>query len=703
MKSKTSFAIVVDQETYQQVKKEIDAYRTAVEQSGLGTYIVAGNFANPGELRKLLKELYARPQQLEGAVLVGDIPIAMVRDAQYLTSTFKMNQKINWQRSSVPSDRFYDDFGLEFDFIKQDTARKDYFYYSISPDGAQQIHMNIYTARIKPPVIAGKTKYQLIGEYLVKAVNEKKQQNKIDDVFISTAHGYNSESINSQTGELLAFRSQFPDLFTPNHQVKVFSFQNDPALKFSLLSALKQPQTDIAIMHGHGDTDVQLINGYPYVSAPAPSIENITRYLRSKIQAAKEDGRDVQKAKQGFVEWLGVPMAWMDNALDPEVIKQDSLFIRNQDIHIDDILNTKPNARFVMLDNCLTGSFHLDEYIAGYYPFSGGRNIVAVANSIGVLQDLWPDQLMGIMQHGARMGNWFKHVAYLETHMMGDPTFAFARNSNSPDVNAAITVKQPVSYWKALLQKPDADLRALALIYLGAQMDARAYSELLKNAYFTSPYETTRMQAFSQLEKLDNADFLAVLKAATTDPYEFIRRRALYEITEDGGDQFVAPVVNMIVNDYHSERIAFKLRGVLTFINADLALQEINKQINDSTMVHFAATRAELEKSIRANEKKVKEMIDTILDNSKTDKVRLFEITTMRAYRYHQTVPALVTVVKDAKSSEALRLAALEALSWFPRSWRKAEIVTLCKEIGADNNYSVELKKQARKNLRLFM
>ncbi|WP_295119710.1 hypothetical protein [uncultured Chitinophaga sp.] len=702
VKSKTSFAIVVDEETYRQAKQEIDAYRMSVEQSGLGTYIVSGNWASPAELRKLLKELYSRSQPIEGAVLVGDIPIAMVRDAQYLTSTFKMNQKINWQRSSVPSDRFYDDFHLEFDFIKQDSARKDYFYYSISPDGAQQIRMNIYTARIKPPVVASKTKYELIREYLVKVVKEKKEKNRIDDVFISTAHGYNSESFNSQSGELLAFRNQFPDLFLPGRQVKIFSFQNDPFLKFSLLSALKQPQTDIAIMHGHGDTDIQLINGYPYVSAVAPSIENVTRYLRSKIQAAKEDGKDIQAAKESYVKWLGVPMAWMDNALDREQIIKDSIFNRNLDIHIDDIQATKPNARFVMMDNCLTGSFHLDEYIAGYYPFSGGRNIVAIANSIGVLQDLWPDQLLGILQHGARVGNWFKHVAYLETHIMGDPTFAF-QGGNGPDVNAAITVKQSVAYWKNMLNRPDADLRALALIYLGEQLKVAAYSAILKNAYFTSPYETTRMQAFVLLERLDNEDYRSVVKAATADPYEFIRRRALYEIVENGSTEFVAPTISMIVNDYHSERIAFKIRGALTFLDANESLKEIHKQVNDSTMVHFETTRTDLEKSIRASEKKVNAMIDTILDKSRSDRSRLFEITTMRAYRYHQTIPALVTVVKDDKNTAAVRIAALEALSWFPKSWRKQEIIALCREIDNSNAYSTELKKQAHKNLRIFM
>lgn len=702
LKSATAFAIVVDDITYQKAKAEIDNYRTAIEKSGLGTYIISHQWKNPDEIRTILKGLYKDAQKLEGTVLIGDIPIPMIRDAQYLTSTFKMNQKINWQRSSVPSDRFYDDFHLSFDFLKQDTAKKDYFYYSISPAGSQQIKMSIYSARIKPPVFEGRNKYDLIKAYLTKVVAEKGKQNKVNDVFISTAHGYNSESLNAWAGEQLAFKNQFPGLFRPGNQLKFFNFSNSTFLKFNLLSALKNKDLDMAIMHGHGSPDLQLINGYPAVSNPQGSIENITRYLRAKVRSAKEDGRDVQKVKEGFVKSLGVSMAWMDNALDEKVTIADSLFNENLDIHIKDIINTKPNARFVMLDNCLTGSFHLDEYLAGYYPFSEGKNVVAIANSIGVLQDLWPNQLLGIMQHGSRVGNWFKHVAYLETHIMGDPTFSFS-NNGSFDVNKAITGNNNVAYWKGVLAKPDADLQALALIYLADLLKPSEFSALLKQTYFNSYYETTRTQAFVLLEKLNNADYHQVLKAAVSDPYEFIRRRAVYEISENGSDEFVPAMVSMIVNDFQSERVASKIRGMLPFMNAAACLKEIDKQITSENLVHFDDTRETLVKSIQYSDQKVAKMIDTALDKTKSDKIRLGDISTMRAYRYHQTIPALVSIVKDKRNSDYVRLYTLEVLSWFPRSYRKSEIVALCKEIVASDAYNSDLKKQAQKNITLFL
>lgn len=689
--SKTSFAIVVDDSTYLQAAEEINAYKSAIEGSGLGTYIVHHHWKKPEEIRKVLKDLYARPQRLEGAVLIGDIPVPMIRDAQYLTSTFKMNQKINWQRSSVPSDRFYDDFHLEFDFIKQDSLQKNYFYYSINPDAAQQIHLSIYSARIKPPVVPGKDKYTLIREYLRKVVAGKKEQNGLDNMFVSTAHGYNSESVNAFAGEQLALRNQFPAMFLPGNTIRFFHFTNDRALKFHLLKALQLPETDLAVMHGHGDSDIQLINGYPYVSSPTESKDNILRYLRSKIRAAQESGKDIAAAKANYEKYLDVPVSWMDNALDPAVMKDDSIFNHNLDIHIEDIIAARPNTRVVLLDNCLTGSFHLDKYLAGYYPFSEGGNIVSVANSVGVLQDLWATELLGLLQHGVRVGNWFRHMAYLETHIMGDPTFCF-NSSSRLDLNAAITGRHDAAFWRSLLKTPDADVQALALVQLADKMDKAAYSTLLKDTYFSSGYESTRLEAFLQLEKLNSSDFITVLKAATTDPYEFIRRRSLYAAAEIGSDELAPAIANMIAYDMHSERIAFKAQTAMTFINEGPMLKALKEQNVDKKFI-AAVTR---------NGQKMKALADTILDASKPDKERIAEITMMRAYRYHQTVPALITVAKDAGSSEPVRLAALEALSWFPRSWRRDDIIALCREAVNGNGYTAALKAQARKNLNIF-
>jgi|ADGO01.1.fsa_nt_gi hypothetical protein len=181
IKSATSFAIVIDANSYAQLKQEVTAYKKAVEQQGLGTYIVSHHWSKPEEIRAVLQQLYHQSPKLEGAVLVGDIPVPMIRDAQHLTSTFKMDQRRNWKASSVPSDRYYDDFDLQFNFLKQDSTQPNLFYYALSPTSPQRIDMDIYTARIKPPVQEGENAVEKLRSYLQKVVNEKKESNPLND------------------------------------------------------------------------------------------------------------------------------------------------------------------------------------------------------------------------------------------------------------------------------------------------------------------------------------------------------------------------------------------------------------------------------------------------------------------------------------------------------------------------------------------
>src|SRR5690606_25618835 len=123
VKTPTTFAIVVDRETYSSVEKEIKAYRDRIEEEGVGTYIIVDHWTNPEQIRAQLLKLYKQSNPLEGTVLIGNIPVVMVRDAQHLTSAFKMSQRLAWNRSSVPSDRFYDDFDMQFQFLNQDTVK----------------------------------------------------------------------------------------------------------------------------------------------------------------------------------------------------------------------------------------------------------------------------------------------------------------------------------------------------------------------------------------------------------------------------------------------------------------------------------------------------------------------------------------------------------------------------------------------------
>jgi DNA-binding ferritin-like protein (Dps family) len=704
--SGSAFAIVTDQKTYDHDRKALTAYKNAVEKDGLATYILAANWSGPEEIRKELIKLYHKTPKLEGAVLVGDIPVAMIRDAQYLTSAFKMDQRRNWQSSSVPSDRYYDDFGLQFTFLKRDSIRPNYFYYSLKSSSRQYISMDIYTARIKPPKKAGEDWYKAIEDYLWKAVAAKEEKNnKLDNAFVYTGYGYNSESLNSWGGEQIALREQFPSLFKPGGYMKFMNFRMATNMKVPLLSEIQREDLDMAVFHDHGEPDQQMISGYPSATNPSPSIDNLRRYLRSKVAAAKRHKQDINSTKESFVKSLGVPIAWMEDTFADSVVLADSVFDANLSISIDDVAKITPNARFIYVDGCLTGSFQLDDYLAAYYPFGKGKTIVTMANSVGVLQDLWPDELLGLHQFGVRTGNWFKHIAYLESHLLGDPTFHFKKEgSNIPDLNEMIVNQSTnVAAWEKLLGNKSPDIQTLAMVHI-FRIRLGKSSGLLKEKYFNGESYVVRLEAYKLLEKLNNADFYEVLKAAIKDPYEMIRRQAAYSIGDIGSNEFVDPLLELMFTDSHSRRVTSRVTDAATQMNSDEMINRVQKlSANYSYALNEHQVTDKINKDQNYIKFKINRDLKVILDKTQPQKERLFNIKALRNYNYHSVVPQVIIVALDKSEVKEVRLAAIEALSWFQHSYQRQKIVEMCDTLSKSTTEDKEIIDQAVRAKNIFM
>ena len=128
------FAIGVDQETYAACKKEIDDYNNLLEREGFTLVILSRVWRQPDEVKEELLKLYQQ-NALEGVIFIGQVPVPMIRDAQHLTSSFKMDQeRFPRRESSVPSDRFYDDFDLKFDYLGREEKEPLLHYYSLRSD-----------------------------------------------------------------------------------------------------------------------------------------------------------------------------------------------------------------------------------------------------------------------------------------------------------------------------------------------------------------------------------------------------------------------------------------------------------------------------------------------------------------------------------------------------------------------------------------
>lgn len=686
IKSKTSFAIVVDTKSYNEANEEIEAYKKVIENDGLGTYILTHDWQNPDQIRDLLIKLYNNKKApLEGTVFIGDIPIPMLRDAQHLTSAFKMDQKRNWQESSIPSDRFYDDFELKFDYIKQDSVKPLYHYYSLRADSEQRLNSNIYSARIKP-LEKGKTdKYTQLRNYLKKVVSVRtlEKNNIIDQLTVARGHGYNSESRVAWAGEQLALKEQLPELFKAGNFVKFMDFDTFWPMKPYLLNEILSPNLDIMLFHHHGSNDYQYINGYKSGSDVHTSKENIKIYLRSKINSAVKKGKDKEETIRHYMEYLDVPRSWCEEAFDPELMAKDSIMNENLDILVRDILNLSPNARFVMFDACYNGSFYEDENIAGAYIFNDGKTIAVQGNTVNAIQDKWPDQLIGLLNYGLRIGHWNKYVQYLETHIIGDPTFRFTKNGELDfDINEALTLrKEDISFWKKALNHPNPDIQSIALKRL-FESDYKEISTLLRDTYFNSSDMVVRLEALLLLSRLDNDDFIEVLSSAASDSYELTRRFAVDFITKNGSQKVIPALAKSMLNDKTSERINFKISNGLRMVDLEKLKDEIEKLASgrsfyDKNIVDNAM------KSIESTIASRKESIATITNKERKPRNVSLELGRYRNQPVSDDADLLINIITDNSYQADTRLAVAEALGWFKFSYKRDYIISRLKEISS--------------------
>ena len=697
VKTKTTFAIVTDSKSYEEAKQEIDAYRTSVENEGLGTYLLIDEWKSPEPIRELLIQLHEdKKAPLEGCVFVGDIPIPMIRDAQHLCSAFKMNQTMAWHRSSVPSDRYYDDFDLKFDYIKQDSVYTDYHYLSLRADGTQYLSPDIYSGRIRPIRGEGMDKYQLLRDYLKKVVAEKQQNNVLDQLTMARGHGYNSEDLLAWSGEQLALREQFPQLFKPGNTVKFYDFNFQFPAKFLYLNEVQREDLDMMLFHHHGGTDAQYINGYQLPTNVQANIESIKLYIRSKVPGrAKKVGRE--QAIKEYAKQYNIPESWCEEAFDINKQKLDSIYHYHMDIHMEEIYKLRPNARFVMFDACFNGSFHLDEYLAGSYIFNPGKTIATLACSVNSIQDKWPDEFIGLMATGMRIGQFARLTCFLENHLIGDPTFHFTPNVNAGfDVNQALVLKEGnIAFWKKQLTSPLVDMQALALRKL-SDADYKDIVPLLEESYFNSESFITRLEALRLLVLNHPNQALPTMTAALNDSYELIRRYAGEYAEKNGSPELLPAWIESYLKRSQEKRLRFKiLGGIDAFPYADIKA-EVEKQVASMTLYDRTHVNAILEQLPR-QEQSMEMDIKTITDpKSKPSYVS----RDLRTFRNHpvggKALDMLLAFLKDESRPIGQRIITAEVLGWYNLYHDKASIIASLKETNTNDE---ALKNEIQKSI----
>ena len=698
---RASVAVVIDQDCYSQTKDAVNEYIDAMELDGKTGILLIDEWGVPDSIRVRLETLH-REKALEGAVLIGDIPVPMIRDAQHLSSAFKMDQKRDWKESSIPSVRYYDDFHLQFNFLSRDKDRKDFFYYSLAPESPQQIRSDIYTARIKPA--QGQDKYKAIADFLRKAVRTKKAAIEAagakasvsgntaatattdqaagrgtnglalaepDRVMFFAGHGYNSESMVSRMNEYKALHEQIPSVNKPGGKVDFINFDFDKSVKTRLLSALGDEDLDVALLHHHGYNDMQLLNGSPYESTPDGWLALARNYFREKMRSS----RNPEATRKDFIERFGIPGEWLDEASDPELIIKDSLYDRSMDIYTDDIDRYDIKARFVLFDACFNGAFTEADYVVPHYLFGEANNTVAaLAHSVNTLQDVWTDELVGLFDEGVCAGNIFKHVWSLENHLFGDPTFHFGAVS---DLDRKVSMKEEkAGIWRKLLKSESTpcDVKCLAVRVL--TRNGNITGEELLDLQRNSGSGIVRLAAFNGNVELAGNCLTEAISLGLDDSYELLQRLSARYAGYNQSPELDEQIVRLYVNPLTPTRVMFQLKAPLVDIETGKATELVRKYGHwkgDEGLDSLIDYLEVCGKSLSAD------LANLESDSPNARNARLF-IRSQRNQCRADILDALQTFF--AKTDDpAIKLQIAELLGWYRYSYAREKALGICRSL----------------------
>lgn len=678
---RASVAVVIDQDCYSQTKDAVNEYVDAMELDGKTGILLIDEWGVPDSIRVRLETLH-REKALEGAVLIGDIPVPMIRDAQHLSSAFKMDQKRDWKESSIPSDRYYDDFHLQFNFLSRDKDRKDFFYYSLAPESPQQVRSDIYTARIKPA--QGQDKYKAIADFLRKAVRTKKAAIEAagrgtdglalaepDRVMFFAGHGYNSESMVSRMNEYKALHEQIPSVNKPGGKVDFINFDFDKSVKTRLLSALGDEDLDVALLHHHGYNDMQLLNGSPYESTPDGWLALARNYFREKMRSS----RNPEATRKDFIKRFGIPGEWLDEASDPELIIKDSLYDRSMDIYTDDIDRYDIKARFVLFDACFNGAFTEADYVVPHYLFGEANNTVAaLAHSVNTLQDVWTDELVGLFDEGVCAGNIFKHVWSLENHLFGDPTFHFGAVS---DLDRKVSMKEEkAGIWRKLLKSESTpcDVKCLAVRVL--TRNGNITGEELLDLQRNSGSGIVRLAAFNGNVELAGNCLTEAISLGLDDSYELLQRLSARYAGYNQSPELDEQIVRLYVDPLTPTRVMFQLKTPLVDIETGKATELVRKYGHwkgdeglDSLIDYLEVCGKSLSEDLANLES----------DSPNARNARLF-IRSQRNQCRADILDALQTFF--AKTDDpAIKLQIAELLGWYRYSYAREKALGICRSL----------------------
>lgn len=706
--TKPGFAIIIDPQSYTEAQAEIDRYLEVVESRGLHPFLVIDRWGVPDSIRAELMRLHAdRSYPIEGCVLIGDIPVAMVRDAQHFTTALKMDQfnpSFSRNEYCIPSDRFYDCFDLKFDLIEQDSARSEYFFYSLRGDCPQRLRPTIYSARIMPRDNETGTKYDKLRRYMQRVNEADSNNNPLDRMFYFSGEGYISESVDARIDEKIELYDQFPWMRTQQQSIEYIDHKREKFVKNRLMQQMQYRDVDFAILHHHGAFDTEYLSVYPEAETMIEDVAMMRRFMREQMREGDRKGFSKQEVMRRVNKYFGceIPESWYKGALDPDQIardNQDDIDEENNiNLHFQDFTFYHPQVRMVSLDGCYNGSFHRDESIQEGYLFGQGNGtIVVMANTVNVLQDKWADHFIGLMGIGMRAGRMAQFGAFMEQHIFGDPTFSFTPAVETGfDVNDAIN-NAGDGFWKKQLKSGSPAMQILALDMLAN--GSTNYSDLIARKFKTSNSGIVRLAALMELSGYRDENFVHCLALALDDSHEMTQRLAVNMAGRSGDERLIPGLVRIASKNNTSERIEFDVTNAFHTFDSTLVLEQFDRYFPTvDCYLNHDSIGGLIRSALHSFTTSITDEVNTrLFDTTLTQTQRKAGARALRNNPVHSMIPQLLEMLDNPAEDDLILTVLWEAMGWYDLSYRADEIAAAALKASTDDRFSERVRNEALK------
>lgn len=690
--SNRSFAIIVDSRTYQACEENLLAYREAIEKQGLPTYIIHEQWASPAAIRSHIKSLHTH-QHLEGIVLIGEIPIPMIRKAQHLATAFKLDEEqFDRRDSSVPSDRYYDDLDLRFDSVGQDENNPLFFYYNLAAKSPHTVQSDIYSGRIMPLRLADKDSFEQINSYLKKVTEAKTRENAIDQVFTYLGDGTLSNSLSAWAPESDRLQQQFPGVFRSAGQVQTLRFDMWDTPKNAIIQQLKREDLDMAFFHQHGLPETMHLSGE--MTSPAISRSTIQQYVW-KLALRHAKGQDeLSSFFKTNLETYHLDSSYQAR-FDPQAFKvAQKERESHQILNSSEIDSIAPNAKFIVLDACYNGDFRENDYVAGRFIFSPSGTLAVFAHTVSILQDVHASHLIGALGMGMSIGKWAQYNNSLESHIIGDPTLRFAPNQ-PVDLDATLAAASNQEWIDRIAQPscPD-ELRNILLTELHLR-DYPGIENLTRALFHNASAAITRLTCLTIAFKRGGQLQLDLVKQGMQDSDELVRRLSINRSAFIGHPELIPHIIDAYLNSAHASRLVFNLTMAMYSFDDQLLEAELRRQLERKPWRQKDAWLARFEKNRRTGF--YHDLDNAILDPKAS--YRNLSISSLKNVNYHPSVPQYIALAFDTNEKEQTRVNMLESLAWFGQSHQKNHIIQACQRLLSDLSQTPAVRMAAERTL----